>query len=397
MGEHARLSMSNPRWPVCPGSIREEAQYPDTSGAAAIDGTGSHLLLEMSIKANMSPYDFVGEVIGEGHEDKPDGWLVDPERAKRVWVAYDYLNKRVEELKQQYGTQYAVEVMVETRCYTGEHYCRDDWWGTCDIIVLVGSFYVEIIDYKDGVGWVNANNNTQLIGYAGSERGADDYRLTIIQPKTHPPIRHWDTKWDVIEQNLIKLADAAKLTDDPDAPLVPGKHCQWCKANPARGGHCTKALEKAMNDLVIPGGELLTANVTDLTTDELAKLVDAKDDITKAFERASDELERRLKEGESVQGYTLAPGRSSYVWNTKEEDLVKALRRRRLTLEEIYVKKVISPAQMKKLDKLTPEQVKNITKEFVTEKVGALKLKKVPKQDTKELFQEVKQEAISWL
>ena len=50
---HAKLSPSKRhRWAACPGSIREEAAYPDErSGAAAIDGTHSHTLLEHCVKA----------------------------------------------------------------------------------------------------------------------------------------------------------------------------------------------------------------------------------------------------------------------------------------------------------------------------------------------------------
>ena len=47
MSAHARLGPSNPRWTKCPGSVREEMFYIDIPGEAAIDGTGSHLLLEM--------------------------------------------------------------------------------------------------------------------------------------------------------------------------------------------------------------------------------------------------------------------------------------------------------------------------------------------------------------
>ena len=51
MSAHAQLSPSKRhRWALCPGSIREEAKFPDErSGAAAIDGTHSHTLLEFCI------------------------------------------------------------------------------------------------------------------------------------------------------------------------------------------------------------------------------------------------------------------------------------------------------------------------------------------------------------
>ena len=37
------------RWSACPGSVREEAKYPDTSSPAAVDGTHTHTLLDKMI------------------------------------------------------------------------------------------------------------------------------------------------------------------------------------------------------------------------------------------------------------------------------------------------------------------------------------------------------------
>jgi len=66
MSTHARLNCSSSeRWQNCPGSIREEEVYPNISGAAAIDGTGSHLLLELCLKSGRKAASYVGEVIGE--------------------------------------------------------------------------------------------------------------------------------------------------------------------------------------------------------------------------------------------------------------------------------------------------------------------------------------------
>ena len=61
---HARLSPSAAhRWSKCPGSVQEEAKYPDVSGDAAVDGTGSHLLLELCILNDKKAVDFEGQII----------------------------------------------------------------------------------------------------------------------------------------------------------------------------------------------------------------------------------------------------------------------------------------------------------------------------------------------
>lgn len=54
MSTHANLSPSKRvRWSRCPGSIREERQYPDERlSPAAIDGTHTHTLLNWCLSAD---------------------------------------------------------------------------------------------------------------------------------------------------------------------------------------------------------------------------------------------------------------------------------------------------------------------------------------------------------
>lgn len=61
MGTHATRSPSKAaRWLACPGSIREEEKYPDTSGPAAMDGTKTHAVLEYCLKGKFDPMKLIG-------------------------------------------------------------------------------------------------------------------------------------------------------------------------------------------------------------------------------------------------------------------------------------------------------------------------------------------------
>ena len=94
MTAHAQLSPSKRhRWALCPGSIREEAKFPDEgSGAAAIDGTHSHTLLEHCINGGLAdPKDMIG-VRMKDHEGE---FVVDADRAERVKIAIEYIRTRV--------------------------------------------------------------------------------------------------------------------------------------------------------------------------------------------------------------------------------------------------------------------------------------------------------------
>lgn len=72
MSAHAQLSPSKRhRWSRCPGSIREEAKYPDQPGGpAALDGTRSHTLLEYCIKNGIAdPTTLVGVTMKDDEDE----------------------------------------------------------------------------------------------------------------------------------------------------------------------------------------------------------------------------------------------------------------------------------------------------------------------------------------
>lgn len=418
---HARLGPSNKRWPHCPGSVREEERYPDIAGAAAIDGTGSHLLLEMCLQNNVAAVAYDQQIIGVNHHDCPNGWLVAPDRIERVQMALDYITRRVAELKAMF-IDCNVLVESESKSNPGGAFGRDDWWGTCDITItarhqMTGEIYsIEVADYKDGRGYVSEKNNTQNISYLfGKMRshvasGPDlvrpfnagkigSIRMTIIQPKTNPVIRYQcSTRQEDNVSSLTvieaaeQLAWAAHATDDPDALLIPGDHCQWCKANPKRGGHCTaksnqslQVVEKMSNALPEATGDQnlfeyigqVMADPKSLTEKQLSDLADAEEGIQAVFDKVKAEIDDRIKQGISVPGYARLPGKGSNVWNEEEKVIVKKLKSRRLKLTDIYPQKLISPAQVMKLDKLTDEQKARIEKDLITHKAGKLSLKKV--------------------
>ena len=153
MSEHARLSPSGSAiWSNCAGSVREQSGYDDVSGEAAIDGTGSHLLLELCIIEDRDAASFIGEVIGEGDEDKPNGWLVDDERADRVQMCLNYITRRINELTAEFPDA-TINVEAESKTDVGALFGRTDIHGTCDVTITVfqpdvqGLLFLEVIDY----------------------------------------------------------------------------------------------------------------------------------------------------------------------------------------------------------------------------------------------------------
>jgi len=178
---HARLGPSAAkRWMRCPGSVREAAKYPDTAGAAAIDGTHSHTLLEHCLK-----HDLVDPMLLIGHPmaDHEGSFEVDGERAARVQHALAYIKRR----KGEAGPQ--MSIRAEEKVNPGEYIRRDDVWGTADV-QLIFNDVLEVIDYKDGMTPVDAVESEQLRCYgvgallpyiAGDGIPFKTVRLTIIR------------------------------------------------------------------------------------------------------------------------------------------------------------------------------------------------------------------------
>ena len=409
MSDHARLSPSNKRWPYCPGSVREEEVYPDVAGDAAIDGTGSHILLELSLINNVQAITYDQQIIGSNHIDRPGGWLIDIERCNRVQICLDYVVRRKKELEERYSGCKII-VQAESKSNPGAFCQRDDWWGTCDITITVVDqkdqvIFIEAVDYKDGRGYVSEKWNSQLIAYLFGkmvECKSDvivGFRMTIIQPKTNTPIRYMCSTNpdhglhnDSLMEKVNWLIERAAATDDPNAPLISGKHCQWCKHNPKRGGTCTASTEKSMevinimtNEIAVLNSddgllELITKAVSDvksLEPDQLTKLADAKAGFLAAFDKVFTEIQERIETGVPVPGYAMLPGNAKKVWAEEEDVIVKKLKAKRFKKDEIYPSKLVTPAAALKKSDLTPIQKKKIAEELITEMAGKMTLKKV--------------------
>lgn len=414
---HARLGCSNDRWPHCAGSVQMEAPYPDESGAAAIDGTGTHFLLELCLVNGVRAEHFDMQIIGEGHPDKPGGWHIDLDRIKRVNECLDYLDRRLGELKAEMP-MVEFEVLPEHRADPGDIFGRTDWWGTADISIVGHAAglvcYVEIIDYKDGQGYVKPlskgnvyHYNTQLLAYwAGRAKDRISYsvnghlvgladlkdwnirkgRITIVQPKTNPSVRYQDLDMAVANEDLIKLARAADATDAKDAPLVPGDHCKWCKhksACAARTGQALAPVEAIMTNEVQAGSlfEMISGGAADpatLSNEQIEQFLDAAPVISDVIKKMEQEAERRISAGQTVNGYSIQPGRATRKWNLGEEELVRRLKAKRLTLDDIYERKLRSPAQLEQLEKMTDKKRANL-QELISTVAGKDKLKRVAK------------------
>ena len=402
MSDHAKLSPSKRhRWAVCPGSIREEAKYPDDGGGpAAIDGTHSHTLLEHCIKNGLSdPLDQVGEKFAD-HEGE---FVVDKDRAHRVKLAMNYIVER--------SVGGILKVVSEQKVDPEHLLGRKDLSGTVDC-QIIGDDWIEIIDYKDGMGTVSAEGNVQLEQYAYGVLAG--YKLpinvpypvsrvimTIIQPKLGlkgmPIITSHEVKVSDLLSNIGTIVLQAAATDKPDAPLVPGdSQCKFCKAK----GSCAALASNVMKEVGIMFPSIVTSTDTDIsisTADkdpttmddaQIKQIMEAAPLMRQLLEGVEAEALRRLQAGQSIPGLKLVNGRGSRTWALPEEQMAEKLVKMGIPKTAIYETKLVTPAKAEKLTwekrdgtqmQLSDRQLKTMEKEYVVKMAG--KLTVVPESD----------------
>ena len=408
MSAHAQLSPSKRhRWALCPGSIREEAKYPDErTSPAAIDGTHSHTLLEHCIKAGLAD---PTSMVGVKMKDDDGEFVIDADRAARVKSAIEYVKERVAAFNG------LAEVIPETRVDPQWFTHRDDLSGTVDI-QIIGGGVLEIVDYKDGMGVVSAEDNPQLEQYAMGKLAEcklgwnvpeqypwKEVRMTIIQPKLAlkgmQPITTWTVPVKYLLDRLSVLSAQARATDSPDAPLVPGdSQCKFCRAK----GSCAALAGNVMKEVGIMFQPVVNQNPLDvaqqsadkdpatMSDDQIRQIMEAAPLMRQLLEAVEKEAQRRLEAGTPIPGLKLVNGRGSRAWSLPEEEMAEKLVKMGIPKSSIYVTKLVSPAQAENLVwekrdgtkvQLTERQLKRMDQEYVVKLAG--KLTVAPESDSR--------------
>jgi hypothetical protein len=385
---HANLSPSKRhRWAACPGSVREEAAYPDErSGAAAIDGTHSHTLLEHCVKAGAAD---PSPMVGIKMKDHDGEFIVDAERAQRVKVAIDYI-------KQRHAESLGIaQLIAEQRVDPQYLLSRDDLSGTVDVQihdVLHG--VLEIIDYKDGMNdaWDSAILQMEqyavgaLAGFKIAKPNPYPYktvRMTVIQPKLAlrggQAIRSVDYPVEkVVDEVARTIVIEAAATDRPDAPLVPGeKQCRYCRAKGGCAALSTKALQVVDTvDITASAAEKDPAKMTD---EQIVQIMEAAPLLRQMLEGVEKEAQTRMERGADIPGLKMVNGKGHRAWKLSEDEMAERLRKMGIPKESVYKTTLVSPAQAEKLRwkkrdgtdvQLTERQLKTLETEYVVKTMG---------------------------
>ena len=343
-------------------------------------------MLEFCLSGPWEP----GQLIDAAMEDDDGKFIIDAERAERVKIATDYVKQRVAE-------QPGCKVIAEQRVNPNRLIARDDMSGTVDIQIH-GTDVLEIVDYKDGMGAVQAEGNAQLELYAvgaladvGEPYPWKRVRMTIIQPKMalrgQPAITSHEVDISEILAIVDRLVIEGAAVDAPDAPLVPGEsQCKFCKAK----GSCAALASNVMKEIGIMFQPVMSLDVAQQSADkdpstmddgQILSIMEAAPLMRQLLEGVEKEALRRLQSGQAITGLKLVNGRGSRAWALQDDEIAEKLVKMGIPKGSVYETKLVSPAKAEKLTwekrdgtkvQLTERQLKRMEQEYVVKMAGKL-------------------------
>lgn len=361
--KHAELSASGAsRWVACPGSREAEKGLPNPSNPAAREGTVVHFLSEQHLRGDEKFQD-LSQHVGNFYEADEQMVEVTEEMVGLAEQYIEWVKLNITNHPDRTVVHLELEQRVNFETWV------PNGFGTADLIAVydeVDEFdpsqtrrVLHVVDLKTGRGEVVAAENLQGQLYAlGAydnllwlQEYYDEVRITIYTPRQ----RGEDT-WALSLSDLLErgktIAAAAQEAYKPDAKRVAGDQCDYCLARPT----CRTAAVHALNTAQIDfDDEFETVELTDislptdLTLDQVAKLLPHLDTMEKWIETVREFVYGKAMTGTKVPGYKLIQGRpGSRRWadpETSEQAMLDA----GLTMDDIYTETLISPTQAEKL------------------------------------------------
>ena len=361
--KHAKLSPSSAeKWLNCPASIAMEEGIPDRSTSYADEGTVAHQLAAWTLQDRAHRCDaYLGRIITLNDKD----WEIDEEMCENVQSYVDAVLHAAE------GHTLLVEQPLPIGHLTGE----EDAEGTGDAIIITNcGTRLHVRDLKYGHRPVTANRNKQLMTYAlgalekyGMLGDFEEVVLAIHQPRVSDlPSEFTISVADLrgfkptVEQAAAKAWAAIELGKEnlPAEMFKPGKKtCEWCKAQ----GTCPAArrtvVEIVMGEFdnmddpqrVLEESKTTSVDPKAFAPEWLSVCLEMSEFIENWLKAVRGAVEATMFQGGSVPGYKLVQGKQgNRAWKDKvaAENLLKSFR---LTIEEMYALKLISPTQAEKL------------------------------------------------
>lgn len=352
-------------WLGCAGSLRPSMKAADSSGYDAAVGTVFHQLIA-EWQTKQRPDYLAGQIIKVEKKNEygelMDTFLVDVDEDMFI-----YGQECLDYVKDIPGKRY-IETWVDISGITP----IKKQGGTADFAACSPGV-LDITDWKYGRGvQVFAYKNTQLLCYAYGFFCEYDWlydfqtiRMRIAQPR----LNHWDV-WEISREELLEWADEARgkayRAWKRNADRTPSpKACQWCKVSvgcPAFEAQRQALVDELFDDVevtysesemkqIVATGSPPPREIPDplaLPTAQLARILTYRKLMDNWFNRCAEVLIERGLHGEDLDGrWKVVEGRTKRKYRD-EDEAVERLFSLGLSEDDIFVKKVISPNQLKK-------------------------------------------------
>lgn len=368
---HAKLSpSSSSRWLTCKASTVLNNDSVNSTSSASARGTLMHYMGEQCLLHGCNAFQFNGQVGAvSNHGDvvitvpsDPNvihadfAFDIDDDMLNDVQGYVDYVRN------QAGGCNGYVEQAVPIAHLTSENLAK----GTIDFIAVNYNLGVlKVIDLKTGYNFVDVNRNTQLMMYAlGALELFKPFmpttvELHVYQTTQYPPasVCYLDVGellefGNAIRESCerIKVLTLDNLQTSDYAPSA--ENCRYCRAStscPALNGFVDESLSLDLNNAKQLG-------------DAYQRL-----DAVKAWCKAVEEKTfATLMEGKPVTGLKLVEGKQGNRKWADEDLVIEALKKLKLSDDEIFESSLLSPAKLEKLKGVDKTTIGEIINKFVT-------------------------------
>lgn len=327
--KHALLSASgSERWLNCPGSVRLEQDFPDTTSPYAQEGTAAHELSEIMLRYKTEQWT-KQKYSMELKKFQANNKFYCKEMHDYIDEYTDLVMERINEARARVPD--AVVLLEERLDYSA--WTSSNQFGTGDVIIIADGI-VEIIDLKYGEGVkVSAIGNSQMRLYALGAYDAynmvydiDRVRMTIIQPRLNNYSSDEISIKDLLEwaENVVRPKAQEALSGQ--GTLKAGEHCRFCKARSICRERARANLELAKYDFAL---------ADQLSVDEIADVLMKAEELVGWINDVKEYALKRALEGTKFPGMKLVEGRSNRKYKD-ENEVIKLLKEHNFKDEDIF-------------------------------------------------------------
>ncbi|MDU7731842.1 MAG: DUF2800 domain-containing protein [Actinomyces sp.] len=328
--DHALLSASGAhRWLNCTPSARLESDEPESTSAAAEQGTAAHALAEHKLRRALKQ-----------RSKRPVSTWIDDEMETLTDDYVAYVQEHISLARETCGDP---QVLIEQRLDFS--HVVPGGFGTGDCVIIAEPT-LQIIDLKYGQGvLVEAKHNPQLMLYAlgALHTFGDLYDIERVAVTIYQPRRANVDTWEISVTELEHWAEAevkpkAELAAAGEGEFCPGSWCQFCKIAPTCRARAEANLALARLEFA-PPAELSDSEIADVLT-RIPQLKTWASDV-EAYA-----LSQAVNQGVVFEGFKLVAGRSIRKY-TSETDVAKAAEA--AGYRDIWDRKLITLTAMERL------------------------------------------------